>query len=58
MTREEILKEWDVVGCRCPKKGEFFMGCPNYNPNRDKYSVIQCERTFRTVYCTILKKKG
>lgn len=57
MTREEILKDWNVVGCYCPKKGEFFMGCPNYNPKGDKYSVEKCTKTFRTVFCTILEKK-
>jgi len=57
VTREEILKNWTIVEVAAPKKGQFFMGCPNVNPNQDQYTVVECSKTFRRIFCSILKKK-
>lgn len=57
MTRDQILQDWNMVGTAKPKKGQFFLACPNHNPNGDKYDAVQCQRTFKRIVCTILEKK-
>jgi len=58
MTREEIFANWKAVGSDKPKKGQFFLACPNHNPNADKYQVVQCSRNFKRIVRTILEKRS
>lgn len=55
MTRQEVLKDYDIVATRFPKKGELIMTVTNHG---GVYGVQKIDKDWKMVVCDILKKKG
>lgn len=55
MTRQEILKDYDIIATRFPKKGELILTVTNRG---GIYGVSKVDKDWKIVVCDILKKKG
>jgi len=55
MTREEILKDYEIVATRFPKKGELIMTVTNHG---GIYGVRKITKNWKMVVCDILKKRA
>jgi hypothetical protein len=53
MTREELLKQWEIVDYRIPRKGDMFLGCDNHC----NYSIRKATSNYKFLFATIVKKK-